>query len=81
MRAARVTAQRSQQHQHTTSTDLTDALRPPHDAETESELEIQTPLGKTPLSLILNGNDIKSKQKNAWDLSPHLSRALGWKPL
>jgi hypothetical protein len=38
---------------------------------------LTTPRGKTTLSLILDGNGIESQQKNAWDLSPHLSRALG----
>jgi hypothetical protein len=41
----------------------------------------QTPPGKSPLSLIFNGNDFESKWKNVWSLSPHLSRALEWKPL
>jgi hypothetical protein len=78
---ARIAAQQSQQCQHAAYTGPTDALRPHHDDETESELELEMPPGKTPLSLILDGNGIESQRKNTWDLSPHLSRALGWKPL
>jgi hypothetical protein len=59
-------AQRSQQRQSTASTSLTDARRPPRDTETESYLKLKKPLGKTPLSLILDGNDIESQRKNAY---------------
>jgi hypothetical protein len=81
MCAACVVAQQSQQRQRVAYTGPTGALRPPRNAETESELELETPPGKTPLSLILDGNSIESQWKNLWDLSPHQSRALGWKPL
>jgi hypothetical protein len=37
----------------------TDTLRPCDD-EVESELELETPHVKSPLSLLLNGNDLKS---------------------
>jgi hypothetical protein len=78
MHAARIAAQ---QRQCAASTGPTGALYPPRNAETESELELEMLLGKTPLSLILDGNSIESQRKNAWDLSLHPSQALGWKPL
>jgi hypothetical protein len=43
---ARIAAQQSQQCQHAAYTGPTDALRPHHDDETESELELEMPPGK-----------------------------------
>jgi hypothetical protein len=47
-------------NQHAPCTSMADALRPPRDDEAESELELETPLGKSPPSLILNQNDLES---------------------
>jgi hypothetical protein len=45
-RVARVAAQRSQQRQHAACTGPTNALHPPRDDEAESELELETSVGK-----------------------------------
>jgi hypothetical protein len=71
----------TEQHQRAARTGPTDTLRSHHNDEAEYEFKLETLPGKiSPISNI-HWKRPRILTENRWGLCPHLSRALGWKPL